>query len=112
MSQITPGEAAAVLRDAVAALTGRMTTEYGDLVPDASVERTAAVVAKLEGGAAGFTAADAATLDSWVRLADSAMLHDDPAEARARADLGERLRAVRALVAPDGRPLAGDPRDA
>ncbi len=115
MPQITPTEAAAVLRDAVAALSGRLATEYGDLVPEASVGRTAAVVAKLEGGAApaaaGFTDDDAATLDSWIRLADSALLHDDPAEARARADLGARLRAVRALVAPGGELLTGDSRD-
>jgi len=120
MPQVTPRTAAAVLRDAVAALSHRLATDFGDLVPDASVERTAAVVAKLERladgatapASAGLTAEDATTLDSWIRLADSAMLHDDPAEARARAGLGDRLRAVRALAVPDGARLTEDPRTA
>ena len=112
MPPLTRPEAATLLRDAVAALSGRLGAEYGDLVPDASVERTAALVAALEGGdGARAVAPDhLRTLDSWIRLADSAVLHDDPAEARARADLAASLRAVRALAAPDAEMLTEDSR--
>lgn len=87
MPRITTREAAGMLRDAVAALSARMPTDYGDLVPAASAERTAAVVAKLDAGAeagagaapgTGLTPDDVTTLDSWIRLADSATLHEDP----------------------------------
>jgi hypothetical protein len=111
MPQLTPSDAAAVLRRAVAALSGRLSTDYGELVPDASAERTAALAAKLEAGAAGVGPDDLATLDSWIRLADSAVLHDDAAEARSRAELATRLRAVRAVVSPDDGLLTEDARD-
>ena len=124
MSQISHPEAAAALRAAVSALSARLTTEFGDLVPDASAERTSAVLAKLEGradqsapdgsgpGRARLTHDDVATLDSWIRLADSAVLHDDTAEAQARVDIAARLREVRALVAPEQELLTEDSREA
>jgi hypothetical protein len=99
-----------VLRDAVTALSERLASDFGDLVPQASAERTAALVAKLEAGGAGVEDDDVVTLDSWIRLADSAVLHDDAAEARRRAELATRLRAVRATLAPDAGPLSEDPR--
>ena len=111
MTHVTTTNAATVLRDAVAALSDRLTSDFGDLVPDASTERTAAVMAKLEGGATSFGADDVATLDSWIRLADSAMLHDDTREAGQRSAIGERLRAVRALVAPGHDRLTEDSRE-
>ena len=40
------------------------------------------------------------------------MLHDDAEEARGRADLAVRLRAVRAVLTPDDGPLTEDPRSA
>jgi hypothetical protein len=104
-------DAAAVLREAVAALSTRLSTDFGDLVPQASAARTAALATKLEAGGAGVDAEDLVTLDSWIRLADSAMLHDDPAEAQVRTNLAQQLRAVRALVAPSAGPLTEDPRD-
>jgi hypothetical protein len=124
MPQLSHSEAAAVLRAAVSALSARLTTEFGDLVPDASAERTSAVLAKLEGRAgpsapdgagsdrARLTHDDVATLDSWIRLADSAVLHDDTAEAQARVDIATRLREVRALVAPEQELLTEDSREA
>ena len=112
MPSLTPRTAAAMLRAAVAALSARLATDFGDLVPEASAERTAGLVARLEGGGTRFEPEDLVTLDSWIRLADSAMLHDDPAEAQGRADIAQRLRSVRALVAPGGGPLSPDPRDA
>ena len=112
MPPMTRPEAVATLRDAVTALTARLGAEFGDLVPDASVERTAALAAALERGEAGGVAPDhLRTLDSWIRLADSAVLHDDPAEARTRADLARRLRTVRTLVAPGDDTLTGDSRN-
>ena len=123
MPQLSHPEAAAILRSAVTALSARLTTEFGDLVPDASAERTSAVLAKLENGAgqgalagsgsapARLTHDDVATLDSWIRLADSAMLHDDTAEAEARVDIASRLREVRALVAPEQELLSEDTRE-
>ena len=109
-SQLSPHDAAAVLRQAVAALSGRLSTDFGDLVPEASAERTAALAAKLEAGGADVGPDDVVTLDSWIRLADSAVLHDDPAEAQGRADLARRLRAVREVATPDRGPLTEDPR--
>jgi hypothetical protein len=114
------GDAAVALRESVAALSSRMSGDYGELVPAATAERTAALLAHLERGAAGsvdgaapaVTAADIETLDSWIRLADSAMLHDDAVESRKRGEIGERLRAVRELVVPDGARLTDDTRDA
>jgi hypothetical protein len=111
MSPLTRQEGAVLLRDAVAALAGRLNTEFGDLVPEASAERTAALAARLESGQRGVAPDDLVTLDSWIRLADSVMLHDDPTEAQVRADLAQQLRAVRMLLAPDGGPLTHDPRD-
>ena len=112
MTTLTPRDAAAVLREAVAALSGRLSSEFGDLVPEASAERTAGLLARLEGGAADVRADDVVTLDSWIRLADSAVLHDDLAEARGRVDIARRLRLVRAAIAPDDVALTEDPRDA
>jgi hypothetical protein len=112
------GDAAVALRESVAALSSRMSGDYGELVPAATAERTAALLAHLEGrGSAGgavpaVTADDIETLDSWIRLADSAMLHDDAAESRTRGEIGERLRAVRELVVPEGGHLTHDARDA
>ena len=54
---------------------------------------------------------DVVTLDSWIRLADGAVLHDDPEEAARRAELARRLGAVRAVVTPDTGPLTEDARD-
>ena len=110
------------LRRAVAALSGRMALEYGDLVPAASIERTSMLVAKLErlsgvpepdrerAVAESIEVEDLATLDSWMRVADSPTLHDDEAEARARAEIGAQLRAVRELIAPHARALTDDVR--
>ena len=123
MSQIDPREGAAVLRRAIAALSSRMAVDYGDLVSAASAERTAALAEKLErlGALAepdpvgdlsvGINGADVATLDSWIRAADSFTLHDDAAEASARAGMGRQLRAIRALVAPHAARLTEDPRN-
>ena len=118
MSEITPADAAQIFRDAVAALSARLTGDYSELVPDASAERTAAVLAKLEAGAAsggsrGIRLADehVVTLDSWIRLADNAVLHDDTREASARTEIADRLRAVRALAAPRFDQLTEDSRE-
>ena len=108
MPNITPADAAEIVRDAVTALSERLTGDYGELVPDASAERTAALLDQLEAGATssaggrGIRLADdhVATLDAWIRLADNAMLHDDTREAAARSAIADRLRAVRALAAP------------
>lgn len=110
MPSLTPQEAAAALREAVTALSRRLSGEFGDLVPEASAGRTAALLAKLDAGAARIGADDVVTLDSWIRLADSAVLHDDPAEAERRVAIARRLRAVHAAVAPSDGPLAEDPR--
>ena len=120
MSSLTPPEAAAVLRDAVAALSRRMPVEPGALVPEASTEHLARLADKLEragsgadgmDGVGGVDAADVTALDTWIRAADSFTLHPDAAELEARAALGRQLRAVRALVAPGGERLSTDPRD-
>lgn len=112
MSPLTHRDAALLLRDAVTALSSRLGSDFGDLVPDASAERTAALVSSLESGAAGGISDEGIrTLDSWIRLADSAMLHDDAAEAQVRADIAQGLHAVRALVVPRGEPLTTDPRE-
>jgi hypothetical protein len=112
MSSMPRTDAAATIREAVAALSSRLSGEFGDLVPSASAERTAALAAKLDGADAAFSSDDVETLDSWIRLADSMMLHDDGAETRSRVEIGRRLRAVRDLVAPDGDRLTVDARDA
>jgi hypothetical protein len=123
MPQLSHPEAAAILRAAVTALSARLTTEFGDLVPDASAERTSAVLAKLESSGepsaldgsgsapARLTHDEVTTLDSWIRLADSAVLHDDTVEAEARVDIASRLREVRALVAPEQKLLSEDTRE-
>jgi hypothetical protein len=119
MPNITPADAAGIVRDAVAALSERLNGDYGELVPDASTERTAALLEKLEVGDAssigprGIRLADdhVATLDAWIRLADNATLHDDTREAAARAAIADRLRAVRALAAPRFASLLEDPRE-
>jgi hypothetical protein len=129
MPSITSSEPAATLRRAVAALRRRSPIEPGDLVAAVTPERTAALAEKLEhiheanpahgaapGGAtppaAALDADDIVTLDSWIRLAESAMLHGDLAELRARTELAAQLRALRTLVAPGDARLSGDPRDA
>ena len=119
MPNMTPTDAARIVRDAVAALSERLTGDYGELVPDASIERTAALLDKLEAGESpgtggrGIRLADdhVATLDAWIRLADNAVLHDDTREAATRSEIGDRLRAVRALSAPRFDALTEDGRE-
>ena len=119
MPNISPADAARIVRDAVASLSERLSGDYGELVPDASTERTAALLEKLEGGeesgagVRGIRLADehVATLDAWIRLADNAMLHDDTREAAARAAIADQLRFVRALAAPRYDRLVEDERE-
>ena len=119
MPQISPADAAGIVRDAVTALSERLAGDYGELVPDASAERTAALLAKLatgadsSAGARGIRLADThvATLDAWIRLADNAVLHDDTREAAERTAIADRLRAVRALAAPRHERLLEDERE-
>ena len=117
MPPISPADAATILRDAVAALSERLAGDYGELVPDASIERTGALMAKLEQGAAGSERGirlgddHVATLDAWIRLADNAVLHDDTLEATTRSGIADRLRAVRALGAPRHESLMQDERE-
>lgn len=119
MPSLTPADAARILRDAVAALSERLSSDYGELVPDASAERTAALLEKIEAGAAssagtrGIRLADdhVATLDAWIRLADNAVLHDDTREATARSRIADDLRAIRALAAPRYERLLEDDRE-
>ena len=118
MPEITPADAATIFRDAVASLSERLIGDYGELVPDASAERTAALLAELEVGATsgtdrGIRLADehVVTLDSWIRLADNAVLHDDTREAAARTIIADQLRAVRALGAPRFERLLEDDRE-
>ena len=117
MPAISPTDAARIVRDAVTALSERLAGDYGELVPDASMERTSALMSKLaEGSAAdtrGVRLADdhVATLDAWIRLADNAVLHDDTREAAERSAIADRLRAVRALAAPRHERLLEDERE-
>jgi hypothetical protein len=118
MTSLSPADAPRVFRDAVASLSGRLSSDYGELVPDASAERTAALLERLEaGGAPGNTrgirlAEDhVATLDAWIRLADNAVLNDDTREAAARMRIGDDLRAIRALSAPRFDRLLEDDRE-
>ena len=117
MSNVNSADAASIVRDAVAALSEKLTGDYGELVPDASTVRSAALVAKLEqganAGARGIRLNDdhVATLDAWIRLADNAVLHDDTGEAAQRTAIAERLRAVRALAAPRHESLMEDERE-
>ena len=118
MNPVSPGDAARVFRDAVAALSERLSSDYGELVPDASAERTAALLEKLEAGAASANARGirltddhVATLDAWIRLADNAVLNDDTREAAARKRIGDDLRAIRALAAPRFDRLLEDDRE-
>lgn len=119
MPNISPADAAGILRDAVKALSERLVGDYGELVPDASTERTAALLDKLEAGARpgaekrGIRLADdqIATLDAWIRLADNAVLHDDTREAASRSAIADQLRAVRALSAPRHEGLLQDTRE-
>jgi hypothetical protein len=119
MTPVSPTDAARVFRDAVAALSERLSSDYGELVPDASAERTAALLGKLESGAAGAATtrgirlADdhVATLDAWIRLADNAVLHDDTREGAARSRIADDLRAIRALSAPRFDRLLEDDRE-
>ena len=119
MPHISPADASGIVRDAVAALSERLTGDYGELVADASTQRTAALVAQLERCAAseesgrGLRLADAhvATLDAWIGLADNAVLHDDTREAARRGAIADRLRAVRAMAAPRFDQLIADSRE-
>ncbi len=119
MPNISPSDAARIVRDAVTALSERLAGDYGELVPDASTERTAALVRKLEAGGEssagtrGIRLADdhVATLDAWIRLADNAVLHDDTRETAERTAIADRLRAVRALAAPRYDRLLEDERE-
>jgi hypothetical protein len=118
MPDISPADAAGIVRDAVAALSRRLTGDFGELVPEASTARTVALLGKLtEGGAApsarGIRLADdhVATLDAWIRLADNAVLHDDSREAAARSSIADQLRAVRAFSAPRHERLMEDGRE-
>jgi len=118
MPSVSPADAARVFRDAVSALSERLSSDYGELVPDASAERTAALLEKLEAGATpsnarGIRLADdhVATLDAWIRLADNAVLNDDTREATARMRIGDDLRAIRALAAPRFERLLEDDRE-
>ena len=92
-----------------------MPIEPGDIAPEAGFAKLAKLAARLErgDGAAGGAAADeeVAALDSWIRVADSFVLHADAGEAEARAELGRRLRAVRTVVVPGGEQLTSDSRD-
>lgn len=117
MPDISPADAAGIVRDAVTALSERLAGDYGDLVPDAGMARTSALVSKLtEGstdGTRGIRLSDdhVATLDAWIRLADNAVLHDDTREAAERSAIADRLRAVRALAAPRHERLLEDERE-
>jgi len=119
MPPISPADAASTFRDAVAALSERLAGDYGELVPEASTERTSALLAKLQQGGAGSTSergirlADdhVATLDAWIRLADNAVLHDDTREAEARTAIADQLRAIRAMSAPRFDQLMEDSRE-
>lgn len=119
MHNISPADAAAIVRDAVAALSERLAGDYGELVPHASTQRTAALVAQLERGASsgaggrGLRLADdhVVTLDAWIRLADNAVLHEDTREAERRGEIADRLRAVRAMAAPRYDVLSEDERE-
>ena len=116
MPDISPADAAQIVRDAVAALSGRLVGDYGEFVPDASTERTSALVSKLAqapAGTRGIRLADdhVATLDAWIRLADNAVLRDDTREAADRTAIADRLRAVRALAAPRHGMLMEDERE-
>jgi hypothetical protein len=118
MPNISPADAAGIVRDAVTALSERLAGDYGELVPDASTERTAALLEKLEAGGQlavegrGIRLSDdhVATLDAWIRLADNAVLHDDTREAATRTAIADRLREVRALAAPRHGALLEDER--
>jgi hypothetical protein len=118
MTPISPADAARVFRDAVASLSERLSSDYGELVPDASTERTAALLERLEAGGApssarGIRLADdhVATLDAWIRLADNAVLNDDTREAAARTRIADDLRAIHALSAPRFDRLLEDERE-
>ena len=119
MSDFSSADAATTFREAVAALSQRLAGDYGELVPDASMERTSALLAKLEQGGSvsagerGIRLADdhVATLDAWIRLADNAVLHDDTREASARTRIADQLRAIRTLSAPRFDQLIEDRRE-
>ena len=119
MPPISLADAAGIVRDAVTALSERLAGDYGELVPDASAERTAELLRKLQAGVSsnagdrGIRLADAhvATLDAWIRLADNAVLRDDTREAATRTTIAQQLRAVRALSAPRHETLLEDERE-
>ena len=119
MTSLSPADAARVFRDAVAALSERLSSDYGELVPDASAERTSALLDRLEAGAASPSSArgirlgddHVATLDAWIRLSDNAVLHDDTREAAQRSRIADDLRAIRAIAAPRFERLLEDDRE-
>jgi hypothetical protein len=122
LPELTPADAAVLLRRAVAVLSEHMPVDPGSLVPSAGAEHLAALadaLARVGSGAASdgrLAAAGVGTehvtaLDSWIRIADGFALHGDTREASARSTLGEELRAVRMLIAPPTRQLTIDPRD-
>ena len=119
MPQISPADAAGIVREAVTALSERLAGDYGELVPEASAERTADLLRKLVAGGRssaadrGIRLADThvATLDAWIRLADNAVLRDDTREAATRTAIAQQLRAVRALSAPRHDRLLEDERE-
>jgi len=116
MTSLSPTDAARAFRAAVAALSERLSGDYGELVPDASAERTGVLLERLESGAAGargirLSDDHVATLDAWIRLADNAVLHDDTREAAARSRIADDLRAIRALSAPRFDRLLEDDRE-
>ena len=118
MTSLSSADAARVFRDAVASLSERLSSDYGELVPEATAERTAALLAKLEAGSANADARgirlgddQVATLDAWIRLADNAVLNDDTREATARMRIAGDLRAIRAMSAPRHERLLEDERE-
>ena len=123
MPELTPADAATVLRQTVSLLSERMPVDPASLVPGASTEHLAALAVALERlgsdganaerrlAAAGIGAEHVSALDTWIRVADGFMLHYDARETHERASLGEGLRAVRTLVTPATRQLRPDPRD-
>jgi hypothetical protein len=119
MDSIDPGSAASLFRGSVARLSERLSSDYGELVPDASADRTAELLASLEKGGASSASArgirlsddQVATLDAWIRLADNAVLHDDTREAAARGRIADDLRAIRTLAAPRFERLLEDDRE-
>ncbi len=121
MDQLTPVAAASAFRRIVADLSARSTIDPGALVDSLSPERAAALANRLDrlgdDPASGVATHDSfdgdhvVTIDSWIRIADSATLSDDVAEAGERTSMAAELRAIRALIAPTTTVLTQDPRE-